>query len=83
MTCLSEHILDISMSVCAEVVDVISFYSGNIKIRLYSNGVMKTTSLNHERILLPSSTEGSTKHFEITVDDSGTISVTEGNQYIS
>ena len=36
------------------------------------NGTVKAYS-----VILPSSTEGSTKHFKITVDDSGTISATE------
>ena len=42
------------------------------KFEVLGNGTIKTRS-----VILPSSTEGSTKKFRITVDDSGTISATE------
>ena len=42
----------------------------------YVNSVIDDAIENHEYII-PSSTEGSTKKFKITVDDSGTISATE------
>ena len=49
------------------------FYRTNTTIdRWYFESVK-----NRNKVILPSTTEGSTKQFRITVDDSGTISATE------
>ena len=40
-------------------------------------GSMIDTAIENQEYIIPSSTEGSTKKFKITVDDSGTISATE------
>lgn len=50
-------------------------FSGNQRFEVLSDGTVKANS-----IILASSTEGSKKMFEITVDDSGTLSATEVTQ---
>lgn len=53
-------------------------WAGDIFSRLLINAIEKYADTGE--YIIPSSTEGSTKKFKITVDDSGTISATEVKQ---
>lgn len=48
-------------------------------MKIYENGIYREFAgiIEGKALILPSSTEGSTKRFKITVDDGGTLTATE------